>query len=54
MDFKSSSLNGILLWTIVAAGLFWFLAGFSGEQKPQMTQVGGKMNHCTCTQRLER
>ena len=54
MNIKISKPGDAALLVIVAAGLLWFLSGFSGEQPPRMTHVGGAMNHCTCTQRLER
>lgn len=52
MNFNISKPNATTILAIVLAGCVWLLLGFSGEQ--QMTRVGGTMNHCTCTQRLER
>ena len=52
-NYEYSKSNVAVLILLIAA-LLLLLGGFPGERGVEMTNVGGKMNNCTCSQRLER
>jgi hypothetical protein len=43
-----------LALALVAAALLWFFDHLYGQKDVQMTRVGGRMNNCTCSQRIEK
>ena len=43
-----------ILLSLAAAALLWFFDSFYGKKQVTMAEVGGKMNNCTCSQRLEK
>ncbi len=45
----------IVLWSILAATLLLLTVGFGGsvQTSPKLVKVGGTMNHCDCTYRIE-
>jgi hypothetical protein len=40
--------------TLIAAMLLLLFDYIYGQKQVQMTRVGGEMNQCTCSQRLEK
>lgn len=49
----SKPIAGVVAVLLVAA-LALFLDGSYGQEQTRMTRVGGTMNQCTCTQRLDK
>ena len=43
-----------LALALVAGVLLLLYEHFYGQEQIRMTRVGGKMNQCTCSQRLEK
>ncbi len=54
MNFTVSKPIATVIIVLVVAAIIWLVDGLYGKEQVHMTRVGGTMNHCTCSQRLEK
>jgi hypothetical protein len=51
---STKSIAATLALAFAALALLFLLDRGDGHHETQMTRVGGRMNECTCSQRLDR
>lgn len=50
----SKPIAKIVALALLVAALLWVSDHLYGRRQVEMTRVGGSMNRCTCSQRLEK